>query len=202
MSGLTEGLEHPVDILKDLMQSCGIDLSTEYEKELRAHCDENIEPTCMTCKFFLKCKRHKEKIFPAHWPKGKFDICIHYQKVNINSSKLVPLICTWISVMDNHTCQRCSELNGKIMSGREAVIFQKEVYDLHAKGKDKCRCLIKWSDIGQCEIKGCIEPVVMIVRDIKETISSPKNISWREFEPVGDFHKFCEKHKRDSMVFD
>ncbi len=71
--------------------------------------------------------------------------CHQFKKENENSSKLISLICTWISVMDNHTCQRCSELNGKTMTGQEALAYQKEVYDLHAKGKDKCRCLIKWS---------------------------------------------------------
>lgn len=37
---LTEGLEHPVDILKDLMRSCGTEMSVDYEKMLREHCDK------------------------------------------------------------------------------------------------------------------------------------------------------------------
>lgn len=51
---------------------------------------------------------------------------------------------------------------------------------------------------GICEVKGCIRPASIFVRDVKEV--EPKHDNWKEFEADETTHKFCEEHQRDSMV--
>lgn len=51
-----------------------------------------------------------------------------------------------------------------------------------------------------CEAEGCTKNAAIMVRDVRE-VPPKNNKDYRQWEPKGRPHFFCDDHKRDSITF-
>ena len=63
------------------------------------------------------------------------------------------------------------------------------------KGKLSMKLL---SVVDKCEV--CGQAATVFIRDMKEVPMGPNDKEYSKFEPYGNFHPFCEEHKRDSKT--